>query len=195
MQWLKSDYKALIAVSVGTKVAVKDWGEKNWNQLLAMLSMEMPRSTLVFLGAADEQARSEKLSSTWAGPVINLCGRISPRVSAAVLERCRLFIGQDSGPMHLASAVGIPTLGLFSWFNPPGQWFPGHPSWDFVKVLYPQLPTGGWETTLQMKSSDTEGIGLLRPIEAFNAAMGLLNGHSNLLAPASNARLTEPAIE
>ena len=167
-----------VAVSVGTKVPVKDWGEDNWEKLLVLLSAKLPDTTLVFLGAADESERSEKLSRVWAGHYLNFCGKISPRVSAAILERCRLFIGHDSGPAHLAGAAGTPTVGLFSWFNPPGQWFPGHQSWKFVKIHYPPLPAGGWNADLQMRRSPSEGILLLKPEDVFQSAMELLRNNS-----------------
>jgi len=44
---------------------------------------------------------------------IDLCGRLSLGEAAACLRRCALFVGNDSGLMHLAAATGIPTLGLF----------------------------------------------------------------------------------
>jgi ADP-heptose:LPS heptosyltransferase len=75
--------------------------------------------------------------------------------------------------MHLASAVGIPTLAIFSWLNPPGQWFPGHRQWKFVKVLYPALPSGGWHPALQMKRSGSEGILLIQPGDVLQAALEL----------------------
>jgi ADP-heptose:LPS heptosyltransferase len=159
-----------LAVSVGTKVPVKDWGEENWGNLLTLLAREMRDATLVLLGSADEWKRSEKLSQRWRGGCTNCCGKIPPRISAAILEHCRLFIGHDSGPMHLSSVVGVPTLGLFSWLNPPGQWFPGHRSWPYVKVLYPALPQGGWKPKLQMKQGAAEGIKLLQPKEVFQSA-------------------------
>jgi ADP-heptose:LPS heptosyltransferase len=172
---LPANQNNFIAVGVGTKLPVKDWGEENWGKLLALLSREMPATKLILLGAPDEWERSEKLGCVWAGGHVNLCGKTSPRVSAAILECCQLFIGHDSGPMHLASAVGTPTLGLFSWLNPPGQWFPGHRSWKFVKILYPPLPHGGWKTGLQMKQSVAEGIRLLRPADVFRSAMELMS--------------------
>jgi heptosyltransferase-3 len=175
---LPANTRNFIAVSVGTKVPVKDWGEENWGKLLASFSTKLPDATLVFLGAPDESERSEKLSQIWAGRSLNLCGKIPPRVSAAVLEHSRLFIGHDSGPMHLAAAVGIPTIGLFSWFNPPGQWFPGHKSWKFIKIHYPPLPASGWTSDLQMKKSSTEGISLLQPNEVLQSAMGLWHADS-----------------
>lgn len=165
-----------IAVSVGTKIHVKDWGEEKWAAMLALLSKAMPGVTLILLGSPDEWERSEKMSRAWSGNYANLCGKTPPRISAAILERCRLFIGHDSGPMHLAGVVGVPTLGLFSWFNPPGQWFPGHSSWKSIKVLYPPLPKSGWRSHLQMKRGEKEGIPLLQPEEVFRSAMELWNG-------------------
>jgi ADP-heptose:LPS heptosyltransferase len=173
LELLPANQNNFIAMGVGTKLPVKDWGEENWGKLLALLSKEMANTKLILLGAPDEWERSEKLSRVWTGGHINLCGKTSPRVSAAVLERCKLFIGHDSGPMHLASAVGTPTLGLFSWLNPPGQWFPGHRSWKFVKILYPPLPGGGWKGELQMKQGVSEGIQLLQPEDVFKSAMEL----------------------
>jgi ADP-heptose:LPS heptosyltransferase len=171
-----------IAVSIGTKLPANDWGTANFERLLALLSRELPDATLVLLGALDEWERSEKLGRAWASAYVNLCGKTSPRVSAAVLEHCRLFIGHDSGPMHLAGAAGVPTLGLFSWFNPPGQWFPGHRSWRTIKVLNPALPEGGWKPELRLKQSATEGIWLLKPEDVFRSAMELLQANSKTTA-------------
>lgn len=57
---------------------------------------------------------------------IDLCGKLSIPEVAACLERCALYIGNDSGLMHLAAAAGIPTLGLFGptpWqeYSPAGR--------------------------------------------------------------------------
>jgi ADP-heptose:LPS heptosyltransferase len=180
--------KSLFAVSVGTKLGVNDWGGENWKKLLALLSQERPQATLVLLGSADECARSVDLARVWRGGHVNLCGRTSPRISAAVLERCSLFIGHDSGPMHLAGAVGTPTLGLFSWYNPPGQWFPGHRNWKFIRTLYPRLPAGGWHDGLRMKNTAFEGIQLLKPEYVFRSAMALWNSFNfETLAAANQA--------
>jgi ADP-heptose:LPS heptosyltransferase len=192
---LPSNHDNFIAVSVGTKLPVKDWGEDNWRKLLVLLSKEMPQANLVLLGAPDEWERSEKLSQVWTGGKVNLCGKTSPRVSAAILEHCQLFIGHDSGPMHLAAAVGTPTLGLFSWLNPPGQWFPGHHTWKFIQILYPPLPPGGWQVDLQMKQSAAEGIRLLQPDAVFNSAMELWRANLGLTRAGANEFLIKPATK
>jgi ADP-heptose:LPS heptosyltransferase len=164
-----------IAFSVGTKLPVKDWGKDNWEKLLTLLAKELKETRMVMLGSGDEWDRSEKMVSLWPGERVNLCGKTSPRVAAAILERCRLFIGHDSGPMHLASVTGIPTIGIFSWLNPPGQWFPGHHSWGCIKTIYPPLPPGGWNPGLQMKQSSSEGIWLTQPETVLKTALELWN--------------------
>ena len=78
----------------------------------------------MFLGSAEEGEQSETCSSSWGQMGLNLCGKSSPRVSAAVLAKCKLFIGHDSGPMHLAACVSTPCVAIFSARNLPQQWFP-----------------------------------------------------------------------
>ena len=113
-----------IAASVGTKLPIKDWGASNWRQLLELLGGDFPGLGLVLLGSPEERDRSEELAQVWPGPRTNLCGQTSPRISAAILQRARLFLGHDSGPMHLAAAVGTRCVAVYSAQSRPGQWFP-----------------------------------------------------------------------
>ncbi|WP_263378709.1 glycosyltransferase family 9 protein [Granulicella paludicola] len=120
--------KRPLAVCVGTKVQAKDWGVENWRTLVGRIADEYPRRTLLLVGAPEESAASEFAATAWrlngGGPVVNLCGRLSPRQSAAALQLAQIFVGHDSGPMHLAAAVGTPCVALFAARNIPGQWFP-----------------------------------------------------------------------
>ena len=120
--------EAAIAVSVGTKVQAKDWGRDNWRDLLGKIAAEFPERVLLLLGAPEESDASEFAAEGWrangGGPVVNLCGRLTPRESAAAIARARLFVGHDSGPMHLAAAVGTPVVAIFAARNIPRQWFP-----------------------------------------------------------------------
>jgi heptosyltransferase-3 len=128
-------HSPFIVASVGTKSPANDWGTENWRSVLTELSRDFPDHGLILLGSPDEAARSDDLAAAWTGPHANLCGQTSPRISAALLERARLFLGHDSGPMHLAAAAGTPIVAIFSALNPPGQWFPRGPR---TTVLYPQ---------------------------------------------------------
>ena len=132
--------RALIAVSVGAKVDVKDWEDVRWRPLLAELARRYPAHGLVAFGSADEAARCEALCAAWQARFVNACGKLSVRVSGAALARCAVFVGHDSGPMHLAAATGVRCVAIFASRNLPGEWFPcGHGH----RVLYHAIPCQG----------------------------------------------------
>jgi lipopolysaccharide heptosyltransferase III len=146
-----------IALSVGTKQALNDWGETNWSVVVR----ELGRSgrPLVLVGGEKDHAVSQRLAGVWCGPSLNLCGRASPRITTAVLSKAELLLCHDSGPMHLAASVGTPCVAVFSRLNPLGKWFPigtNH------KVLYPPGP------------NDT--IQAIRPRQVVQATQRLLEG-------------------
>ncbi len=114
----------LIACGPGTKMQAKDWGQENWRELLARLSRQLPDHGLVLVGAGDDAEVSQYASAEWRGPVINLCGLLTPRESASVLKHSELFLGPDSGPMHVAAACGVPCAVVFSARQNPGIWYP-----------------------------------------------------------------------
>jgi heptosyltransferase III len=116
--------RTLLALSPGSKISAKDWGEENWASLIAALQARLPQLALAFLGAADERPLSERLAGRWSGAKVNLCGALTPRESAAVLGRCHALICHDSGPMHLAACQGTSCVALFGNFNRPRQWYP-----------------------------------------------------------------------
>lgn len=113
-----------IAISIGTKLPANDWGKDNWNAMLSVLAARLENVALVGIGASADFAGTERLLRRWKGKTANLCGTLDPRQSAAVLSRAALFIGHDSGPMHLAAASGAPTIGVFGNNNPPRKWHP-----------------------------------------------------------------------
>jgi len=61
-------------------------------------------------------------------PAISVAGETSILQLAALLKRCRLFVGNDNGPMHIAAAVGTPVVALFGPTDPAewGPWGEGH---------------------------------------------------------------------
>ena len=117
-----------VAVSVGTKVQAKDWGRENWRALLSRVARTWPGRGLLLLGAPEESDASDFAGGGWTenggGSVVNLCGKLTPRESAAAIARASVFLGHDSGPMHLAAAVGTPLVAVFAARNIPRQWYP-----------------------------------------------------------------------
>lgn len=124
--------RRMLGLSIGTKQPVKDWGDDNWRAVLE--GLDLRDYGLVLIGSAEERERSQTLARNWPGTVLNLCGSVSPRVSAAIVRRVDLFLCHDSGPMHLAAAVGTRCVAVFSPKDPPGMWFPVG---SHHRILYP----------------------------------------------------------
>jgi ADP-heptose:LPS heptosyltransferase len=120
--------RPIIAVSFGTKNQSNEWGQARWRELLGRLGALYPTHALAVCGAQVEASEAEQTVSEWreksAAPVMNLCGMLTPRESAAVFRRAVIALGHDSGPMHLAAAVQTPCVAVFSARNPAGVWFP-----------------------------------------------------------------------
>lgn len=68
---------------------------------------------VVIVGAYEDPALNRRVVEAMACPALDLHGQLSLGGLAAVLARCRVLISNDSGPLHLAGAVGIPTVGIF----------------------------------------------------------------------------------
>ncbi len=116
--------RPIIACGPGTKMQSKDWGPEKWRELLERLRAEFPHHALVLIGADEDKSVSEYASSGWKGPKVNLCGELTPRESAAVIRHAKLFLGPDSGPMHLAAAYDVPCAVPFASLDRRGRWFP-----------------------------------------------------------------------
>jgi ADP-heptose:LPS heptosyltransferase len=116
--------RPVIGCGPGTKMQAKDWGQENWRKLLSRLTGEFPDHALVLVGAKEDAEAADYAAAEWAGPVINQCGKLTPRETAAVLRRAELFLGPDSGPMHLAAAYGVPCAIPFAALDRAGRWFP-----------------------------------------------------------------------
>lgn len=131
-----------IAISVGGKIPINDWGNQNWGTALAAISNAQPGLGAVFIGSADERDRNELLAASWNGPRLNSCGRLTPRETAALIARAELFVGHDTGTLHLAAAVDTPIVGIFSARNVPGKWYSDRPLDSF---FYNKPPCFGCE--------------------------------------------------
>lgn len=133
---------AFITCCPGTKMPAKDWGEERWRVLLSQLSKRYKDLGILFIGSADEQERCEILKMSWNGPAMNLSGRLTPKESAFLIKQSLMFLGHDSGPMHLASAVDTPCVVIFSARSKPAVWFPfGYQ--ERHRVIYSKVDCSG----------------------------------------------------
>lgn len=106
----------LVAVHMGPTAPVREWPQAHWQTLVDKLVSEWDATILriggnrhLVHGASD----SEPIPQVHVPPVA-----LSIIETARVLQSCDLFIGVDSGPLHLAAAVGTQVAGLFGPVNP-----------------------------------------------------------------------------
>lgn len=160
-----------ICFSPGTKQAVKDWTDPNWSSVLERVSTAYPNLGIVVVGADGDRARSDALLRCWQGPKLNTCGRISPRVSAAAMADAIFFLGNDSGPMHLAAAVNRPAVAVFSRHARPGIWFP---LGNHHRVFYPGLSWSGGNPVQYRQPEEETSIASIPADGVLEACMSFL---------------------
>ena len=165
-----------VVSGLGTKIQVKDWGADNWKITLSRLSGRFPTLGLAAIGSDDEFQLAEAVGAGWRGPFINLCGRLTPRESASVMRHAAMYIGHDTGPMHLAAAVGLPCVAVFSARERPGVWFPQGAA---HRVLYHSVPCSNCK--LEVCTTHAKiCIRSISPDEVYAAAESLLTTTTRL---------------
>lgn len=92
--------------------AIKRWAPEKYAQLGDRLQKEIG-AQIVIVGGKDELDDVRKIQSLMATKPIVVAGACNLKETAAAIRRCHFFISNDSGIMHLATAVGIPTFAIF----------------------------------------------------------------------------------
>ena len=141
--------ECLIGIHPGARSTIRQWGEENFLTLAQRLQAQFPGKILWF---HDPNQKSLALDGTDLGlDRTRLLPLSLPlREFMAVLKRCRLLICNDSGPMHIATALGVSVVAIFGptepiWFGPlgndnhvvihPGFWC--RPCFDYCRFDHP----------------------------------------------------------
>jgi asparagine synthase (glutamine-hydrolysing) len=117
------DRKKVIAIGPGSKMPVKRWGVENYREVGTRL-IERYSVHLLLLGGKDEEETAEELHNAWGNHCTNLTGKTSYAESGEILRRSAFYLGNDSGAMHLAAAVGTRCVAIFSARDAVGSWYP-----------------------------------------------------------------------
>jgi ADP-heptose:LPS heptosyltransferase len=113
--------------SISASAPVKEWPLENWIELAQMLARKSPPIRIVATAGSNprEQDRLKELAGAADGARLQCFEGLSIAQLAALLQRCRLHIGADSGALHLALALGVPTLTVFRQYHGLTEWIPG----------------------------------------------------------------------
>jgi heptosyltransferase-2 len=103
------DGATLLALAPGSV-----WGTKRWPHFAALAARMAPLRRLVVVGSdADAALAREIAAAAGEGRVVDATGRLSLLASAELISRCAAIVTNDSAPLHLASAMGTPTVAIF----------------------------------------------------------------------------------
>lgn len=125
--------------------------ESTWVSMISACLDAVPRSRVVLVGHRSEQERAQyiqtALPSSLLGRVWDTTGRLSLSELAIMLNRCRIVIGADTGPLHLAAAVGAQVIG-----------------WYFARArVHETGPYGSRHWVWQADGPETDKMGFVQP--------------------------------
>ena len=93
-------------------------------------------------GSSNDWKLCDRIAQLAGASVVNLAGKTSLRELMALLKLCRVLLTNDSGPMHVAAALGTPVVVAFGSTSPEltGPGLPGDPSHHLLKANAPCAP-------------------------------------------------------
>ena len=121
-QWLEQTLTAglsdqFVLINPGGSWASKRWEVERFGEVAAELRTRLGLPSVVVWAGDEEQQMANKIVSTSEGAAVIACST-SLREMAALAYRAKFFLGGDTGPMHIATAVGTPCVGLYGTTRP-----------------------------------------------------------------------------
>jgi ADP-heptose:LPS heptosyltransferase len=126
-RWAEANVPAgSIHFSISASTPLKEWPLPKWIELARLLRPQYPGTAILATGSRRdrEQSRIRDFAGALAGQYTMVFTGLSIAQLAALLLRCRLHVGCDSGVLHLAMALNVPTMSIFREYPAVGEWLP-----------------------------------------------------------------------
>lgn len=112
----------IVCLHIGAGNRFRDWGEDNLVALTNIFSRHI-EVQIVLIGAPEDKERAEEIKSKSKSNVLSLAGKLGLRELKELISRASLFVGPESGPMHIAASTDTPLVvyfgpGLPAHFSP-----------------------------------------------------------------------------
>lgn len=129
----------------GMRLLSKRWQPERWAQIADWLAETYDPTILLLGGPGQEDREAAESLKTALFPsttpyIVDLVGKLEWGVMAALIQRCGLFLGHDTGAMHLATAVRTPVVAVFGPSD-PARYGPWDPSGHSIAVAPPAQST------------------------------------------------------
>jgi ADP-heptose:LPS heptosyltransferase/GT2 family glycosyltransferase len=118
----------VVCIHPGAGNRTKQWPVEYFSALIDRL-VEGEGAKIALVGGPDEKEIAAKVVAKLRHPkaVVNLVGKLTLAELPGFIAGCTLFVGNDSGPKHIAAGLGIPTIGVHSGVVDPREWGPVGP--------------------------------------------------------------------
>ncbi|NIO48637.1 MAG: hypothetical protein GTN73_04245 [Candidatus Aminicenantes bacterium] len=114
----------IITIHISAGNEFRNWGVDNLMQLTNLLA-QRPDAKIVLLGTSEDQKAEEEILKKSTASLLSLVGKLNLREVKELISHSSLFVGPDSGPMHIAASTSTPIVALFGpnlpAFNAPWQ--------------------------------------------------------------------------
>lgn len=108
-----TDKDLVIGINPGAAYgSAKRWYPDRFAEVARRLAEEWSARTVIFGGPGETEIAAD-IEQRLAGTGLNLAGRTTVRELMALIKRCNFFVTNDSGPMHIAAAFGVPLVAIF----------------------------------------------------------------------------------
>lgn len=102
----------VVALHIGAGNRFRDWGTANTARLASRLA-RLPETSVVLIGGDEDRDAEKNILASSPDPLLSLTGRIDLIGLKELISRAALFVGPDSGPMHIAAATETPIVAYF----------------------------------------------------------------------------------
>jgi len=114
----RTEHFRWITIQPGARWQTKRWPAGNFAELVRLAAKHFPTFRFAILGDAEDRPSGEIISCAAPEQCLNLCGETSLPEMVEWLRLCDLMITNDTGPMHVAAALGKPLIALFGPTEP-----------------------------------------------------------------------------
>lgn len=143
-QQLPADKHPLIGLQVASfpTKAYRDWPLRHFAALCEKILSAYAKAHFLLLGGKEELTKIRELEKTLGDHATVVAGKLSLRQTAALMQRLDLYVGVDTGPTHLAGAVGVPMVALYHCYS-PGRLLAPLERDKLQAIEHPALDAGG----------------------------------------------------
>ena len=132
----KKDNLIGINISASKKWLTKNWPVSHTIKFIELIHRELPHFKIVLVGEQDTIDLAKVLEAPFRAKLINLCGKTTLKDLIGVLRMLKIFISQDTAPLHLSCALGVQTIGLFGPTDPKRHAVAS----DNLHIIFKELP-------------------------------------------------------